>query len=199
MATSSSNGAVFNEHSFEKKLLNLKDTQESIQGLSTWCLHHKIHYKQIIQCWLAVLRKSKVDQCLTLFYLANDFIQHSKKKGFQEIVSFWEPALKEATPLIRYWYFHSINQIFIISLKIDFRDQKIKHRVERIFKIWEERDVYSSSFITELNLLLEKTTKVEKTLSTVKAVSDFEVSVQLSYFLKKIIECYVFLLACQFN
>ena len=100
MATSNNN-AVFNESSFEKKLSNLKDTQESIQGLSTWCLHNKIYFKQIINCWLVTVRKSKPEQRLTLFHLANDIIQYSRKKGLQHIVSAWEPTLKEATPFVR--------------------------------------------------------------------------------------------------
>ena len=103
MATSS-NGSIFNEASFDKKLANLKDTQESIQSLSTWCLHHRDHFKQIIQSWLAAIKKSKTEQCLTLFYLANDIIQHSRKKGFLEIVSTWEPAIKEATPFVKYFH-----------------------------------------------------------------------------------------------
>ena len=98
---SKSNGTHFSDTHFEKKLSNLKDTQESIQGLSMWCLHHKSSYKQIINCWLKAVKKSKVEQCLTLFYLANDVIQHSKKKNCLEIVLFWEPALKEATPFVR--------------------------------------------------------------------------------------------------
>jgi hypothetical protein len=107
-----------------------------------------------------------------------------QKKRFSRNCFFLGTSPQRSNPPYQVQVFHSVNQIFIIYLKLNFRDQKIKHRVERIFKIWEERDVYSSSFITELNLLLEKTTKVEKTQPTVKAVSDFEVSVQLSYFFK---------------
>lgn len=91
----------FSDSHFEKKLSHLKDTQESIQGLSAWCLSHKSDFARIIKCWLKAVRKAKSEQCLTLFYLANDVIQHSKKKGCAEIVSAWEPALIEATPLIK--------------------------------------------------------------------------------------------------
>ena len=103
MASSSkSNGTHFSDSHFEKKLSNLKDTQESIQGLSMWCLHHKSSFKQIISCWLRMVKKSKVEQCLTLFYLANDVVQHSKKKNCLDIVAAWEPALQEAAPFVRY-------------------------------------------------------------------------------------------------
>lgn len=97
------NGTHFSESHFEKKLNNLKDTQESIQGLSTWCLNHKSDLNHIIKCWLKAIKKSKPEQCLTLFYLANDVIQHSKKKSLLDLVSAWEFALKEATPYARYF------------------------------------------------------------------------------------------------
>ena len=49
-----------------------------------------------------MVKKSKVEQCLTLFYLANDVVQHSKKKNCLDIVAAWEPALQEAAPFVRY-------------------------------------------------------------------------------------------------
>lgn len=96
------NGTQFNDSHFEKKLLNLKDTQESIQNLSAWCLSHKSDLHHIIKCWTRAFKKGKTDLYLPLFYLANDIIQHSKKKGNHEVVTAWEPALKESTPLVRY-------------------------------------------------------------------------------------------------
>lgn len=98
------NGTHFSDSHFEKKLNNLKDTQESIQGLSAWCLNHKSDLNHIIKCWLKAIKKSKPEQCLTLFYLANDVIQHSKKKSYLDLVSAWELALKEATPYARCFF-----------------------------------------------------------------------------------------------
>ncbi len=93
----------FNDSHFEEKLSHLKDTQESIQELSAWCLlAHEFAFPQIINCWLNAIFKAKVDQCLTLFHLANDLIQRSKKKGWTDIVSAWEPALLKATPFVRF-------------------------------------------------------------------------------------------------
>ena len=110
----SSRGTHFSDSHFEKKLTNLKDTQESIQGLSSWCLNHKSDISQIIKCWLKAVKNAKIDQSLTLFYLANDVIQHSKKKHYIEIVSGWENALLEATPFVR---FKNLI-LFLLSLKL---------------------------------------------------------------------------------
>jgi hypothetical protein len=104
----------FSVSHFEKKLSYLKDTQESIQGLSTWCLNHKSDIDHIIKCWLKAIKKSKIDQSLTLFYLANDVIQHSKKKQLLFIVSGWESALLEATPFVRYLYYLIISIDFFL-------------------------------------------------------------------------------------
>jgi len=49
--------STFNEHQFEKRLQLLKDSQESIQTLSAWCLQHRQHHKKIVGCWLRILKK----------------------------------------------------------------------------------------------------------------------------------------------
>lgn len=90
----------FNTLDFEKKLSQLKDTQESIQGLSSWCLKQRAHHKKIVSSWLNVLKRVKVEQRLVLFYLANDVIQYSKRKNY-EFVESWGLNLQKATPLVR--------------------------------------------------------------------------------------------------
>lgn len=93
----------FNTLAFEKRLSQLKDTQESIQGLSSWCLKQRPHHKKIVQSWLNVLKRVKVEQRLVLFYLANDVIQYSKRKNY-EFVKSWGLNLQKATPLVRLVY-----------------------------------------------------------------------------------------------
>lgn len=44
---------------FEKRLTNLKDTQDSIQALSAWCLQNRGHHKKIVASWLLVLKQGK--------------------------------------------------------------------------------------------------------------------------------------------
>jgi hypothetical protein len=44
---------------FEKKLLNLKDTQDSITGLSKWCLSKHAAHKPIVKSWLKILKEGK--------------------------------------------------------------------------------------------------------------------------------------------
>lgn len=75
----------------------------------------------------------KVEQRLTLFYLANDVIQYSKRKNY-DFVDSWGTALQRATTMVR--------------------DEKVKHKIERIFNIWEQRAVYNDEFLSDLNGLL---------------------------------------------
>ncbi|XP_069682453.1 uncharacterized protein [Periplaneta americana] len=144
--------SAFNEHQFEKRLQLLKDSQESIQSLSSWCLQHRQHHKKIVGCWLRILKKVKIEHRLTLFYLANDVIQYSKRKNY-EFVESWGTALQRATPMVR--------------------EEKVKNRVQRIFKIWDERGIYDEAFIADLSGLLTTTTK-KPANDTVHDTSDFQ-------------------------
>ncbi|XP_068624041.1 uncharacterized protein [Battus philenor] len=123
----------FNTLTFEKRLTQLKDTQESIQSLSSWCLKQRDHHKKIVSSWLNVLKRVKVEQRLVLFYLANDVIQYSKRKNY-EFVESWGLNLQKATPLVR--------------------DEKVRPKILRIFKIWEQRSVYDDEFLSDLTGLL---------------------------------------------
>lgn len=75
----------------------------------------------------------KVEHRLTLFYLANDVIQHSKRKSY-EFVESWGTSLQRATTLVR--------------------DEKVREKISRIFKIWQQREIYSEDVITDLHGLL---------------------------------------------
>ncbi|XP_065352401.1 uncharacterized protein LOC135947451 [Cloeon dipterum] len=141
----------FSEAHFEKSLSNLKNTQESISGLSTWCLQHKQHHKKIVTCWFKVMKKAKMENRLILFYLANDVIQYSKKKNY-DFINTWALFLQRAVTLVR--------------------DDKIKNNITRIFKIWGERGVYDEAFIADLSNLLDCQKGVSS--DTAKLVAEFQ-------------------------
>ncbi|XP_030567887.1 uncharacterized protein LOC115767720 isoform X3 [Drosophila novamexicana] len=124
---------TFDEELFETRLEALKDTQECIQQMSNWCLQHRLNHKKIIQCWLNVFKRVRVDHRLVLFYLANDVIQYSKRKRY-EFVECWATALQRATTMVR--------------------DERVKGKILRIFKIWEQREIYNEEFLSDLSGLL---------------------------------------------
>lgn len=63
----SNSKAEFDSIEFEKRLSNLKDTQESIQALSAWCLQNKIHHKKIVTSWLLVLKQGNLSRSKLFF------------------------------------------------------------------------------------------------------------------------------------
>jgi len=58
----SSTSKVFDEAAAEKRFLNAKNTQESIQGVSSWAMQHKSHHEKIVAVWLSVLKKCEYDR-----------------------------------------------------------------------------------------------------------------------------------------
>lgn len=59
----------FDVELFERRLHTLKDSQESIQGLSAWCLERRQHHKKIVATWLQVLKKGKLWMIYFIFIL----------------------------------------------------------------------------------------------------------------------------------
>jgi len=55
--TSKVNMSSFSDNNLAKKLNELNGTQQSIQTLSLWLIHHRKHAKTIVQVWLRELKK----------------------------------------------------------------------------------------------------------------------------------------------
>lgn len=120
----------FSESSLLKKFTELNNTQQSVQTLSLWLIHHRKHAKLIINLWLKELKKETANsRKLTFIYLANDILQNSRKKG-PEYSNEFGTVLQEA-----------FNDV---ALKAD---DKMKISLGRILNIWKERKVYSEETI----------------------------------------------------
>ncbi|EFA07354.2 hypothetical protein TcasGA2_TC015954 [Tribolium castaneum] len=156
----SSQSQDFNVIQFEKRLTALKDSQENINACCKWCLENRQFHKKIVNSWLNVLKRVKVEQRLNLFYLANDVIQYSKRKQY-EFVDSWGTALQKATTLVR--------------------DDKVKHKIVRIFNIWQQRGVYNEEFISDLCGLISVVPTASK--------NDEPHEFQSSYVINKIKQC----------
>ena len=49
--------ALLNQKAFERKLQNMSSTQDSIQTLSLWMIHHKKHADDMVAIWADQLKK----------------------------------------------------------------------------------------------------------------------------------------------
>lgn len=132
----------FSDNNFVKKLGELNNTQQSIQTLSLWLIHHRKHSKTIVQVWLREMQRVRASHRLTFMYLANDVIQNSKKKGPEFTKDF-------ATVLPDAYKFATKDA-----------EEKVKKSVDRILGIWEERAVYSKHFIEQIRLCKPGATSV---------------------------------------
>ncbi|KAI8126290.1 Regulation of nuclear pre-mRNA domain-containing protein 1A [Lucilia cuprina] len=145
--------SAFTEVAFLKKLAELNSSQQSIQTLSLWLIHHRKHHASIVKTWLRELQNVPEAKKLTFMYLANDVIQNSKKKGPES--SLWQGICK------------------------CFAKGILSHRrnlLGRILNIWEERGVYEPKTIAEyrnrLNKEHGKLTAVTATTSATKEASE---------------------------
>ncbi|XP_051515607.1 regulation of nuclear pre-mRNA domain-containing protein 1B-like isoform X2 [Myxocyprinus asiaticus] len=127
----------FSESALEKKLSELSNSQQSVQTLSLWIIHHRKHSALIVRVWHRELKKAKSSRKLTFLYLANDVIQNSKKKG-PEFTKDFESVLVDACS-------HVARD----------GDDGCKKHMERLLNIWQERSLYRSDFIQQLKLAIE--------------------------------------------
>ena len=76
-----------------------------------------------------------MEQKLTLFYLINDIVQHSKRKNYTEMLDKIQGVLKEAMPHLK--------------------DEKIVQKIHRVLNIWSERQIFPEKIVTELMTVIE--------------------------------------------
>jgi len=122
----------FSVSALEKKISELTNSQQSIQTLSLWCIHHRKHAKTICQTWIQEMKKeAKPKKKLTMIYLANDILQTCRKKGPE--------YAKEFNAVLPSAFRHCAKEC----------DEKTMESVRRIVGIWLERQVYGSDNIAK--------------------------------------------------
>ncbi|XP_068142395.1 LOW QUALITY PROTEIN: regulation of nuclear pre-mRNA domain-containing protein 1B [Drosophila tropicalis] len=131
--------SAFTESALLKKLGELNSSQQSIQTLSLWLIHHRKHSASIVQTWQRELQNVPEPKKLTFMYLANDVIQNSKKKG----------------PEYGKEYSHVLPKAFAHIGEACSSD-KLLGSLGRILNIWLERGVYDSKTIADYRARLHR-------------------------------------------
>lgn len=54
--------SAFTESALIKKLVDLNPSQQSIQTLSLWLIHHRKHHSHITKSWYNEMRKGKMQK-----------------------------------------------------------------------------------------------------------------------------------------
>ncbi|XP_046397166.1 regulation of nuclear pre-mRNA domain-containing protein 1B [Ischnura elegans] len=149
--------AGFTENALSKKLADLNNSQQSIQTLSLWLIHHRKHHAAIVRVWYRELSKAKEHRKLTFMYLANDVIQNSKKKG----------------PEYGKEFGNVLKKVFEHMSYLDV-DDKNRSGFLRILQIWEERGVYDAKQIKDWKMAFEKSGNSEPPKKKAKAEKSFD-------------------------
>ncbi|XP_059216592.1 regulation of nuclear pre-mRNA domain-containing protein 1B [Stomoxys calcitrans] len=151
--------SAFTETAFLKKLAELNSSQQSIQTLSLWLIHHRKHHASIVRTWLRELFNAPEPKKLTFMYLANDVIQNSKKKG-PEYGKEYMNALPKA--------FAHIGETC--------KAEKLFGSLGRILNIWEERGVYEPKVIEDYRTRLnnKRAEADHKNASTTPPLNDVD-------------------------
>eukprot|EP00128_Syssomonas_multiformis_P010949 Colp12_sorted_trinity150504_noHs@15131 len=128
----------YSRESLEQKLKTLSASQESIQTLSLWVIHHKKYAKESADVWRKEVMKANASQGLTLIYLCNDILQNSRKKGVEFLTAFG--------PILAGAFSHVYKRA----------SPDVRKMVLRILSIWEERAVFSREHLVELRRAVER-------------------------------------------
>uniref|UniRef100_A0A1A9VEC3 CID domain-containing protein n=1 Tax=Glossina austeni TaxID=7395 RepID=A0A1A9VEC3_GLOAU len=131
--------SAFTETALLKKLAELNSSQQSIQTLSLWLIHHRKHHAGIIKTWLREIENVPESKKLIFMYLANDVIQNSKKKGPE-----YGKEFSNILPKV----FSHIGETCT--------SDKLFGNLGRILNIWEERGVYEPKMIADFRAKLNK-------------------------------------------
>lgn len=99
--------SVFSESALEKKLAELSNSQQSVQTLSLWLIHHRKHSKTIVKVWYNELKKGKNNTLYTQQ-------QHSTHK---KAVSLGLCTLQTITTLPASYLAHNISHSLLFGNK----------------------------------------------------------------------------------
>ncbi|XP_065672799.1 regulation of nuclear pre-mRNA domain-containing protein 1A isoform X3 [Hydra vulgaris] len=138
----------FSSSQLEKKLKVLTMSQQSIQTLSLWCIHHRKHSKKVVQTWFKELQRVKPQRKLIFVYLANDVLQNSRRKGTE--------YNKDFGTILPNALMHCAEHC----------DEKTIESLKRILSIWLERNVYNETMIARMSSCLENKLGFEDEIST---------------------------------
>ncbi|XP_046842620.1 regulation of nuclear pre-mRNA domain-containing protein 1B-like [Xenia sp. Carnegie-2017] len=130
----------FSSSALEKKLSELSSSQQSIQTLSLWLIHHRKHAKTVVDVWSKQLLKVKPAKKMTFMYLCNDVLQNSRKKG-TEFNKEFVTALPNAIS-------HCSKEFL----------PEMQKSLERIIDIWSQRGVYEAGVIEKFQASLASKT-----------------------------------------
>uniref|UniRef100_A0A8C6RS55 Regulation of nuclear pre-mRNA domain-containing protein n=1 Tax=Nannospalax galili TaxID=1026970 RepID=A0A8C6RS55_NANGA len=127
--------SAFSEAALEKKLSELSNSQQSVQTLSLWLIHHRKHSRPIVTVWERELRR---DELTNVIYLYSGVLFSQKRKESSDLCS-------------------SVGEPYRCET-----DESCKKHLGRVLSIWEERSVYENDVLEQLKQALYGDKKTRK-------------------------------------
>ena len=124
----------FKEEDLSTKLADLSNTQQSIETLSAYIIHHRKHSKKIVKLWKKQVLRDTLKNRLALIFLANDVIQNSRKK-----TTAFAEDFRDVLPGAFHFTF------------VRCSDAEKKSLI-RVLDIWRQRSVYPGDFIDSVKI-----------------------------------------------
>ena len=123
----------FSEAVFERKLVELRESQKEIQALSSYCIHHRAHHKMMVRVWYKNLKGLHINRKLSAMYLVNDVVQNSRKKGPE--------FAREFGTVMGRGFYHLATMAF---------DEKTVSSLARLVAVWQERQIFDRKVLQEV-------------------------------------------------
>ncbi|CAF0780075.1 unnamed protein product [Didymodactylos carnosus] len=130
-----------------KRFSELSTSQQSVETISLFLLHHRRQSQLIVHVWAKELIRAPPQRKIAFLYVANDVIQNDKRKG-GEFVRDFLPVLAAAVE-------HIVRCV----------DNATRRTVKRIIQIWNERQIYELDAIKLLKLSYENGTQSNDTVN----------------------------------
>ncbi|CAG2057439.1 unnamed protein product [Timema podura] len=166
--------AGFTESALAKKLSDLNSSQQSIQTLSLWLIHHRKHHATIVKVWFKELVKGKLTVACNILTLPaklalvdsmldsstwevgvrSYMTKDSRKLTFMYLANDVIQNSKKKGPEYGKEFATVLRKAFE-AMAVPENDEKTRRSLGRILQIWEERGVYDSKLITEFKKGLE--------------------------------------------
>ena len=132
---SSAVAAGFTEGTFQRKLRELNASQQCIQQLSLWLIHHRKHCPAIVKTWHREFGKvPSPARKLAFLYLANDVVQNTRKKH-PEFTKEFGGIMKKV-----------LEHLAVITIDIS----TVKS-IGRLLNIWKDRSTFNPKVQAELD------------------------------------------------
>ncbi|GMR53187.1 hypothetical protein PMAYCL1PPCAC_23382 [Pristionchus mayeri] len=118
-----------------KRLQSANGSQDGIEAISTWILHHADSIRLIADCWLNLFRTEAEERRVVLFYVMNDVVQRAKKKHVDVVCSSFEQPASAAVSLARF-------------------SEKLRSVMSRCLKLIAQCKAFSATGIDKMNRII---------------------------------------------